>query len=135
MLRVINASLSLFLALSLSAFAGEFNEPKEEAGKLISQLSELDGKTFTGTGVLKLGFMQFDEDDPSYKLMIGNRKYSVKLDDGRGTSQRAKKCEKEEFIGLNPDKGCPISFEAEYNIEINDGGASVDMIIWNVEFK
>ena len=135
MLKLSAITTTILISTSSILYAGEFDEPKEAAGNLISQIAKLDGQTFKGTGILKMAFMQFDEDNPTYKLMIGNRKYSAKLDDGRGTSQRAKSCEKEEFIGLNPNKGCPISFEAEYNIETSDGGASVELVIWNVDFQ
>lgn len=127
-------------ALLLSAFmptmsiSGEFDQPQEAAGKLLTEIAKMDGQIFKAKGVLKRSFFS-DNDDPRYVMQVGNRKYSIKLDDGRGTSQKAKNCEKEEFIGMNPNKGCLVTFEAEYNIDLNDGDVDIGLTVWNVEFQ
>ncbi|MEO9793463.1 hypothetical protein [Tateyamaria sp.] len=108
---------------------------EDQVGTLLLEIGDFDKSTFVGSGLLKREFLQFDEDETSYLLHIGERRYPVKLDDGRGTSLRAKSCDKAEFIGLNSSLGCPISFEAEYNVEMSDDGVSVALTIWNVEFQ
>lgn len=124
-----------FVVFSLPVVANEYSEPQERAGEWLAEIGKLDGTTFKGSGLLKQSFFQFDEDNISYLLQIGNKRYPTRLDDGRGTSKRAEECEKAELIGLNPTKGCPITFEAEYNIDVTDSGAEVSLTIWNVEFK
>ena len=124
-----------FLTYSQPISANEYSEPQERAGELLAEIGKLDGTTFQGSGLLKQSFIQFDEDNISYLLQIGNKRYPTRLDDGRGTSKRAEECEKAEFIGLNPTKGCPITFEAEYNIDVTDRGAEISLTIWNVDFK
>ncbi|WP_417603598.1 hypothetical protein [Primorskyibacter flagellatus] len=106
----------------------------EKAGILFSELQRLDGSEFSGEGLLKKAFMQFDESETNYVLQIEDRKYPVNLDDGRGKSQRAEQCQKEEFIGLNSTLGCPITFDAEYTVGVNDASVEVALTIWNVVF-
>ena len=110
-------------------------DTQDDAGKLFAQLVQLDGKTFKSDGILKKSWLQLDEDNPEYVMQIGNRKYSITLDDGRGTSQRAKSCSKENMIGDDPNLGCPVSFEAEYDIELQSGSVIVKLIVWGVKFK
>ena len=108
---------------------------QDDAGKLFAQLVQLDGKTFKSDGILKKSWLQLDEDNPEYVMQIGNRKYSITLDDGRGTSQRAKSCSKENLLEKDPNLGCPVSFEAEYDIELQSGSVIVKLIVWGVKFK
>ena len=110
-------------------------DTQDDAGKLFSQLVQLDGKTFKSDGILKKSWLQLDEDNPEYVMQIGNRKYSITLDDGRGTSQRAKSCSKENLLEKDPNLGCPVSFEAEYDIELQSGSVIVKLIVWGVKFK
>ena len=130
LLSVASVSLS-----SKLASADQWSAPNDDAGILLSQVSELDGKEFSGSGLLKKAFLQFDEDNPSYLLQIGNRRYPVQLDDGRGVSKRAEECDKAEFMGLNPTLGCKITFDAEYNIDLADAGVEVSLTVWNVNFE
>ena len=111
------------------------SEPVEDAGKLLRQIAKLDGMTFKAEGMLKRSWIVFDEDNPSYVVQIGNFKYSAKLDDGRGTSKRAKNCPKESMMAINSKIGCPISFEAEYDIESSSGGVNIKLVVWGVDFK
>lgn len=127
--------LCLIVALSTKSWAGEYDQPQEQAGELLIEISNLDGIIFQGSGVLKKSWMQMDENDPRYVVQIGNRKYPINLDDGRGTSQRAAQCGEEEFIGMNPNRGCPVTFEAEYNIALNDGTVDIELTVWNVQFQ
>ena len=108
---------------------------QDDAGKLFAQLVQLDGKTFKSDGILKKSWLQLDEDNPEYVMQIGNQKYSITLDDGRGTSQRAKSCSKENLLEKDPNLGCPVSFEAEYDIELQSGSVIVKLIVWGVKFK
>ena len=110
-------------------------DTQDDAGKLFAQLVQLDGKTFKSDGILKKSWLQLDEDNPEYVMQIGNRKYSITLDDGRGTSQRAKSCSKENLLEKDPNLGCPVSFEAEYDIELQSGSVIVKLIVWGVKFK
>jgi len=110
-------------------------DTQEDSGKLFVQLAQLDGKTFKSDGILKKAWLQIDEDNPRYVMQIGDRKYSITLDDGRGTSQLAKSCSKENMLGIDPNLGCPVSFEAEYDIELNSGSVTVKLIVWGVKFK
>lgn len=132
---LLKAVFMAFLSVPFASSAGKYNEPQEEVGRLLEQIAKLDGTTIKGEGILKKAFLQFDEDNISYVLQIGNRKYSVNLDDGRGTSQKAKNCDKAEFIGMNPNKGCPITFEGEYHIDLGDSATDTSLTIWSVEFK
>ena len=110
-------------------------DTQEDAGKLFVQLAQLDGKTFKSDGILKKSWLQLDEDNPEYVMQIGNRKYSITLDDGRGTSKLAKSCSKENLLENDPNLGCPVSFEAEYDIELQSGSVIVKLIVWGVKFK
>lgn len=128
------STASISLSSKLTS-ADQWSVPNDDAGILLSQIFELDGKEFSGSGLLKKAFLQFDEDNTSYLLQIGNRRYPVKLDDGRGVSKRAEECDKAEFMGLNPTLGCKITFDAEYNIDLADAGVEVSLTIWNVNFE
>ncbi|MFG6535706.1 hypothetical protein ACGYK5_17920 [Sulfitobacter sp. 1A16787] len=119
-------------SLSNVAAADEWSGPNDEAGILLSEISQLDGKEFSGSGLLKKAFLQFDKDKVSYLLQIGNRRYPVNLDDGREASKRAEECDTAEFIGLNPTLGCKVSFDAEYSI--SEGDAGVRNISDHVEY-
>uniref|UniRef100_UPI003A859618 hypothetical protein n=1 Tax=Litorimonas sp. TaxID=1892381 RepID=UPI003A859618 len=61
LLSVASVSLS-----SKLASADQWSAPNDDAGILLSQVFELDGKEFSGSGLLKKAFLQFDEDNPSY---------------------------------------------------------------------
>lgn len=131
MVRVINNIVAAIL-LSFPASAA-FSDP---AGDLLGKISALDKVKFEQyNGYLFLSWLQFDENNPTYVVYIGNRKYSTQLDDGRGTSERARKCRKENFFDENPATGCPISFDGQYLVEDNGGSIEVKTVIWNVLFK
>lgn len=108
----------------------------DPAGDLLGKISALDKVNFEQyNGYLFLSWLQFDENNPTYVVYIGNRKYSTKLDDGRGTSERARKCRKENVFDENPATGCPITFDGQYIVEDNSGSIEVKTVIWNVIFK
>jgi len=124
---------SAILLLSAAGAAGALADP---AGELLDQVSALDKDTFEGyQGYLFQSWLQFDENDPTYVVYIGDRKYSAMLDDGRGTSQRARQCKKENVFDENPSTGCSVSFNGQYVVEDNGGTVEVSVIIWNVEFR
>lgn len=121
--------------LCIPAVTAAETESLDKAGKLLKQLEALDNQEFSSRGLLKRSYMQLDEDNIRYVVQVGDRKYDAQIDDGRQVRKQAEQCDKEEFIGLNPTLGCPISFDAEYNVDILDGGAEVNLIIWNVAFR
>jgi hypothetical protein len=124
--------LFLNVALLLSASTAS----ADPAGELLEKLASLDKVQFQKyDGYLFQSWLQFDENDLSYVVYIGNRKYNVKLDDGRGTSERAKDCRKENLFDENPVTGCAISFDGQYTVDDKSGSVEVSTIIWNVNFK
>ncbi|MBT3589785.1 MAG: hypothetical protein HOK52_09000 [Candidatus Marinimicrobia bacterium] len=127
-------AISLFIIILATADVSAI-DTQEDAGKLFIELGQLDGKTFKSEGILKKSWLQIDEDNPNYVMQIGDRKYSITLDDGRGTSQLAKNCSKENMFKIDSNLGCPVSFEAEYDIELNSGSVTVKLIVWGVKFK
>ncbi len=85
-------------------------------------------------GYLFKGWLQFDPENPTYVVYIGDRKYTAVLDDGRGTSEKAKRCKTENFFDENPATGCPVKFDGEYLVEDKSGAVEVTLKIWNVGF-
>lgn len=108
----------------------------DPVGDLLGQVEKLDQTEVEGLdGHLFLGWLQMDDADPNFVVYVGNRRYTAVLDDGRSTTQRAEKCRKENIFDENPATGCPISFDAEYNVESNGGAIEASMQVWNVTFK
>ncbi len=121
------------IAISLFATAAAHADP---VGDLLNQVEKLHNSEIKNLdGHLFLGWMQFDEDDPNFVVYLDNRRYPAILDDGRGTSQRAEECRKENFFDENPADGCSVSFDAEYLVDGNGGSVEVSLKIWNVTFK
>jgi hypothetical protein len=125
------------LAISLAAYISCGSSVAEDkAGNLLDQVAKLHHQKFEKQqGHLFLGWLQMDEQDPNYAVYIGKRKYAAQLDDGRGTSQRAKTCKKENIFDEDPRTGCSISFDGEYVVEDNGGSIEVKVTIWNVQFQ
>lgn len=103
---------------------------------MLNKIVALNKQEFQGfNGYLFKSWLQFDEEDPTYVLYVGRRKFSVVLDDGRGTSERAKNCKIENLFDEDPVTGCSIMFDGEYVVDDNGGVVEVKMKIWNVSFK
>lgn len=112
------------------------NANADPASDLLNEVASLNNSEISDqSGFLFLSWMQMDEDNLRYVAYLNGRKYDVVLDDGRGTSQRAESCKKENFFDEDPATGCPIRFDAEYLIEDNGGTIEVSLKIWNVTFE
>lgn len=130
MLLKISAMFSaLYLISSDAALA-------DAAGDKISAVVALDKTQFTKLeGYLFQSWLQMDENDRNYVVYIGQRKYKAILDDGRGTTEKANNCMKENFFDEDPTAGCSVSFDGEYLVEDNGGSIEVSVKIWNVTFN
>lgn len=108
----------------------------DPAGELLDQIVGLNKMKFEGyEGYLFQNWLQFDENDLTYVVYIGDRKYDTKIDDGRGTTERAKQCRKDNPFAENPMTGCAVSFDGQYIIDDKSGSIEVSTIIWNLLFK
>ncbi len=121
--------LALLIAIASNVSADPASELLDEVASLNhSEISDQNGFLF-------LSWLQMDDDNLTYVVYLSGRKYSVILDDGRGTSQKAASCKKENFFDEDPATGCPIRFDAEYLVEDNGGRIEVSLKIWNVTFE
>ena len=108
----------------------------DPAGELLDQVTALNNSEITDqSGFLFQSWLQMDEDNLRFVLYLDGRKYNAILDDGRGTSQRAAACKKENVFDEDPSTGCPVSFDAEYLVEDKGGTIEVGLKIWNVTFQ
>jgi hypothetical protein len=109
----------------------------DSAGDLLARVAALNKAELKGEqGFLFKGLFQMDPENPNYVVYIADRKYTVVLDDGRGTSERAKQCKEENFFDENPRTGCEISFDGEYLVDDQSTGSiEVTLKIWNVVFQ
>ena len=108
----------------------------DPAGVLLDQVAALQNTEVQEVnGFLFRGWLQMDEDNPVFVVYVGDRRYDVVLDDGRGTSQKAASCQEENLFDENPSAGCSITFDAEYLVEDNGGTIAVSMKAWNVNFQ
>lgn len=108
----------------------------DPAGELLDQVTALNNSEITDqSGFLFQSWLQMDEDNLRFVLYLDGRKYNAILDDGRGTSQRAAACKKENVFDEDPSTGCPVSFDAEYLVEDKGGIIEVGLKIWNVTFQ
>lgn len=124
--------LALTLAFVAMTSTNVFADP---AGDLLDHLSKLNRTEFKSLqGHLFLDWAQFDENDPSFVVFIGNRRYDAKLDDGRGTTEKAMKCPKDNPFDSKPETGCKVTFDGQYLVEDDGGKMEVSTTIWNVQF-
>ena len=108
----------------------------DPVGDLFDKIASYHGQEFESyDGYLFKGWLQIDENNPSYILYVDDRRFSVTLDDGRSTSQRANECREENIFDENPATGCSISFSGQYIVEDNGGSMDVSLIIWDVTFN
>lgn len=128
--------LKTIFASALALMVANNGVSADPVGELIGKIAALNNSEITEqNGFLFLSWLQMDEDNPRYVLYLDGRKYNAILDDGRGTSQRAASCEKENFFDEDPSTGCPISFDAEYLVEDSGGAIQVSLKLWNVAFQ
>ena len=126
-------STCAFVAVALSLLS--FPSLADPAGDLLDGIVALNKVVLEQQdGYLFKGWLQFDPENPTYVVYIGKRKYSVVLDDGRGTSEKAKDCKAENLFDENPATGCPVKFDGEYLVEDKSGSVEVTLKIWNVSF-
>jgi hypothetical protein len=108
----------------------------DPAGEALSNVVALNNTEVSSlNGNLFLSWIQFDENELDFVMFLDGRKYDVVLDDGRGTSQRAAQCPKDQLFGGDPASGCKVTFDGEYLIEDNGGSIDVSLKIWNVGFQ
>ena len=122
----------LAIALIMAAPAAHADPAGDALSKVVAlnntEVSALNGNLF-------LSWIQFDENEPDFVIFLDGRKYDVVLDDGRGTSQRAAQCPKDQLFGGDPVSGCKVTFDGEYLVEDNGGSIEVSLKIWNVKFQ
>ena len=128
--------MKTIFASALTLMIATSGASADPAGELLDQVAALNNSEITDqSGFLFLSWLQMDEDNLRFVLYLDGRKYNAILDDGRGTSQRAASCEKENIFDEDPSTGCPVSFDAEYLVEDNGGTIEVGLKIWNVTFQ
>jgi hypothetical protein len=132
--RIINLKKIFACALALLINASGISA--DPVGVLLDQVTSLNNSEITDqSGFLFQSWLQMDEDNLRFVIYLDGRKYDAILDDGRGTSQRAALCKKENVFDEDPRTGCPLSFDAEYLVEDNGGTIEISLKIWNVAFQ
>jgi hypothetical protein len=128
--------LKTIFASALALMIATSGVSADPAGELLDQVTALNNSEITNqSGFLFQSWLQMDEDNLRFVLYLDGRKYNAILDDGRGTSQRAASCKKENVFDEDPSTGCPVSFDAEYLVEDKGGTIEVGLKIWNVTFQ
>ena len=134
-LTALTVAATMFASSASAADPDDLQKLNDPIKPLFEKLLDLDQSEFEGfSGYLFKGWLQFDEDNPTYSLYINGFKYGVKLDDGRGTSRKANECPEENIFDEDPRTGCAINFDGEYKVERSGSSIEVKTKIWNVEF-
>lgn len=108
----------------------------DSAGDLLDQLSKLHQTKFEALqGTLFLERFQTDENNPTFVAYIEGRKYDARLDDGRGATETAIKCPKDNPFDPKPEMGCKVNFDGQYLVKGDGGRIEVSLILWNIKFS